>query len=242
MLKKILLVMFCFFSGVAVLGFATYKGFFNISRVNVAVSANNQSFDVENLVKVGDNKLKNIKGQTLFGVSLESIYEKLKSDPRIQDIKIKRKFPNEIGVELIPKQVALSMMSFKHGLHSVTSSGSILPVKLSKQDIDLPILRGANFHKDESLRVKAVELLKEIPERGLFSIQNISEIRYNPKNGFILHLVNRNTLVRLGKDNFAQKSSFIERAMSYLESQRLEGRVIDARYSKKVVVKLRNEP
>ena len=134
------------------------------------------------------------------------------------------------------------MMSFKYGLHSVTSSGSILPVKLSKQDIDLPILRGANFHKDEVLRGKAVALLREVPDRGLFSKQNISEIRYEKKNGFILHLVNRNTLVKLGKDNFVQKSSFIERAMSYLESQRLEGRVIDARYSKKVVVKLRNEP
>jgi len=134
------------------------------------------------------------------------------------------------------------MMSFRHGLHSVTRSGSILPVKLSKQDIDLPILRGANFHKQEPLRSKAVALLTEIPTRGLFSKQNISEIRYEDKNGFVLHLVNRNTLVKLGKENFAQKSSFIERAISYLESQRLEGRVIDARYSKKVVVKLRNEP
>jgi len=77
MLKKILLVLFCLLSGTAVLGFATYKGFFNISKVNVAVHEDNKSFDAKNLVDVSDQKLEGVMGQSLFEVSLQSIYKKL---------------------------------------------------------------------------------------------------------------------------------------------------------------------
>ena len=174
--------------------------------------------------------------------SLNQANETLSKDPRIKEIKLKRKFPGQINIHIVPKTVAASMMSFKFGLHSLTKEADILPVNLSLQNLDLPILRGANFHKQKELRTLAVKLLEEVPAKGLFSRENISEIRYENKNGFIIYLNSHNSIIKLGKNEFKKKSSYIERAMSYLESQKMEGRVIDARYSKKVVVKLRNEP
>ncbi len=240
--KKILFIfMLLTLSGVTLV-FATYKGFFDIQKLEIQLSKKEKGLDHQGLKVLARKNLKAVLGETLFGVSLKKIYQKVITDPRIKSINVKRRFPNQLTVEIEPLKPKLALMSFQHGLHIVSQSGKILPVKYSEQNMDLPILRGANFHQKLGLRQKAIRLLEDIPDQGIFSRQNISEIRYDEKNGFSLFLVHRQTLVKLGQDFSPQKSSYIERAMSYLESQRMEGRVIDARFSKKVVVKLRNEP
>jgi len=241
-IKKILILFSFVLCLSAIVGFAVYQGVFNITKVKVNVVEAPLNYDIDSLITSGKKSLNDVTGKPIFLFSLKEAYKKLTKDPRVKDIKLQRKFPNQINIDLIPKQVMASMMSFKYGLHALTKEGDVLPVKYSKQDIDLPILRGSNFHKDEALRVNTIRLLSEIPDKGLFSKQNISEVRYDKKNGFIIYLNGQNSIVKLGKNEFKKKSSYIERAMSYLESQKMEGRVIDARYSKKVVVKLRNEP
>ncbi len=242
MIKKITFVFAFVIVLSSLVAFSVYQGVFNINKVNMQVVNGTKNLDKNSIVKVGQKSLKEIIGRPIFMFSLQDAYKTLSKDPRIQSLTLKRKFPSQVNIEITPKNVVASMMSFKVGLHSLTGEGDILPVQLSLQNNDLPILRGVNFHKDKKLRLHVIQLLKDIPEKGLFSQQNISEIRYDKKNGFIIYLSSHDSLIKLGKKDFQKKSSHIERAMSYLESQKLEGRVIDARYSKKVVVKLRNEP
>ena len=46
----------------------------------------------------------------------------------------------------------------------------------------------------------------------------------------------------MGEGDFDLKVSRVEKVMSYLHNRNIKGRVIDARFSKKVVVRVRNTP
>jgi len=72
--------------------------------------------------------------------------------------------------------------------------------------------------------------------------KNISEIFYSKKEGFKIFLKGVATEVRMGDSDFGPKISRVEKVLSYLDSQNVKGRVIDARFSKKVVVRVRKAP
>jgi hypothetical protein len=46
----------------------------------------------------------------------------------------------------------------------------------------------------------------------------------------------------MGFENFNRRAIQAHRVVEYLQREQLSGRIIDARYAKKVVVKLRNDP
>jgi hypothetical protein len=111
-----------------------------------------------------------------------------------------------------------------------------------KSPIDLPLLRGAQFFEDVQLRRQAVDLMNEIPFEGVFHQGLISEVRFDKHKGFELLLTNGWTRVNMGKEDFSRRVRFIERVLNYLQEHKMQARVIDARFSKKVVVRLRNAP
>ena len=236
------LLYFCGFLIIAS-GFLYYvveKGIFDVSSIEVQVLSSLPE-NHEPLKSHTKKVLDKMKGHSLLKLSLESLHQDLIEDKRIKRAEIQRRFPNKLIVSIEPHKAKLNMMAVKFGLHSITNQGEVLPVPLSDQKADLPILRGINFHKDKGLRIKALNMMAQIPKEGLFKQSNISEVRFVEESGFFLYMVEPETVVKFGKDKFTKKSSYIERAMNYLRSQKLDGRVIDARFAKKVVVKLRNE-
>ena len=48
--------------------------------------------------------------------------------------------------------------------------------------------------------------------------------------------------VKVGDADFGPKFIRVEKVLAYLDSQNIKGRVIDARFSKKVVVRVRKGP
>ncbi len=185
------------------------------------------------------NQLDPLRSQSIFTVNLNELSKKLKNDRRIQHISIQRILPHRMKLKMtLHKPIAL-LMGLQNELLSVSRDASILPPM--GEAIDLPILRGLNFHKEEKLRAQALEFLEQIPKTGFTGYNNISEIRFDKKSGYVLYLLPHGVQLHLGQSHFAQKINRAERVMNYLENQNMKYRVIDARFPKKIVVKLRNE-
>ena len=96
--------------------------------------------------------------------------------------------------------------------------------------------------KKEEIRIGAVELLKALPESGSVSVHTAAEITYDSKKGYQILLSSSALQIWMGFDDFTSRISQTKRVVDYLESEKLSGRIIDARFGKKVVVKLRNAP
>ena len=187
-------------------------------------------------------QLRPFENRWIWDASLEEILKTVDMDPRVQMTHVVRHFPNKLQIVIRPKQTSTNLLDQDGFLHPIAMDGSLLPPLLATQAPDRPALRGRQFFNNPSLRLKAVRLLEDLPERGLLSKAAISEIHYDEKTGFDLILISAGIVVRVGEESLGEKAQHIEQVLMYLQNQRVKGRVIDARFAKKVVVKLRKQP
>lgn len=187
-------------------------------------------------------RLKHWLGKKAWEISIEDLLASVKEDTRIQRASISRRFPNGISIRLLPRDPVLGLLDQRGQVHPVASDASLLPPLAPEEAPDLPYLRGKEFFKKVELRSKAVKFIEQIPSHGMVSAASISEIQFVPKEGFSLTLVGKGTRVLIGENDFRKKVGRIEQVLYYLNEHQIEGRVIDARFSKKVVVRLRNQP
>lgn len=184
-------------------------------------------------------RLKKLKGEFLWEVRIKEVMRELYQDTRIGEVHLMRKLPNILYVRVLPRQSMVLILDDAGDLVPVAPDASLLPALKPSEAPDAPILRGKEFIEDEELRKKAVQMVKEIPEKGVFSREAISEIRHSKKEGFWVSLIQSGVRVKIGEDQVAEKSQRVARVLNYLEAEDLKGRVIDASLSKKVLVKLK---
>lgn len=182
-------------------------------------------------------QLKEIKGQYLWQPNLEKILKMIEGDQRVESVRINRRWPNHLEVKIRPHRAVLSLLRADGTFYPVAQDASLLPA--SRDYLDLPVLRGELFFKQSDLRTQALQLLSELPSQGPLQVRTVSEIKYDEGEGFSIFLVATGTQVRFGHEDYARRAVLVERVLGYLESHQMQARVIDARFSKKVVVQLR---
>lgn len=181
-------------------------------------------------------------GKFFWEVPLSKIYEAANKDKRVRKVSVYREFPSRLRVEIEPHTPMLAYLSSDNRLYPVATDATLLPA-LPLHDVqDLPVLRGEDFKDEQKLRESALELFEQIPTEGNFRKKNVSEIIYSKKDGFKIFLSGNSGEVKLGDTDFGPKIARVEKVLSYLDSQNIKGRVIDARFSKKVVVRVRKGP
>jgi cell division septal protein FtsQ len=190
-----------------------------------------------------DIRLKKFSGKQVWQIDLENIFDIAKNDLRVQKARVKRRLPNIIEVEILPHTAIANIMGpSSDRLFPMARDGEVLPPVPTVDANDAPILRGEKFISDKTLRLQALDMLLTLPEKGHVSYRHVSEVNYDKKNGFQLILSPNGIEVWLGFEDYPRRLSKAEKVAAYLTNEKMNGRVIDARYSKKVVVKLRNEP
>lgn len=242
LLAKLLIVFVCILgSGLAIsLYFKT--DLLNIVEIEVNQSEGTSSSGLFGKIKADmQPKLASLYGQNIVNINLEEVYEELQKDRRIKDVRISRSFPNTLKLVVEPHIPIANLLSEKGDrVYPMTREGSLFSPVALKDSADAPVLRGRNFLKNMNLRKEALELLKLFPEHGDFGLGDISEIQFESKKGYILILSHEASEVILGHSDFAKRIEYVGRVLQYLRAENLKGRVIDARFSKKVVVRLRN--
>jgi len=234
-------------SVVGVIRWLDQKGFFNLDHIEVAIdlnagSENANSQYLQPLVADLNQQLEQYRGQSLWHLDLPKISRLIQSLSWIETNKISRSWPARLDVTVQPKGIKFLYLSKSGDVFPVVADGSLLPAVTPKTAPDVTLLEGQSFENNLAMRKKAVQLMKEIPSQGKFSHQKISELRYDPKEGFWATLIQSGVKVKIGEDNIPLKSARVSQVLEYLETRELEARVIDANLSKKVLVRLRKDP
>lgn len=187
------------------------------------------------------SKLGDYKGQSLLQVSLNKISSTLKDDVRIQRVSIQRRIPGQLNVQIHLSEPRAILYDKNKGWRPVTFDGDLLPPLKVGQFIDLPVLRGNEFNDSQDLRKEVVLFLNLIRNAKEFASKNVSEIWWSKKKGYSFFVGEPPMEVVMGLSLEIEKIQDVEKVLRYVYRQQLKGRVIDARFAKKVVVSLRND-
>ncbi len=245
--SKILLVGLMITGLALSLFFLEQKGFFAVGQIEIftSISEQQKNFSAP-LVEKLDIKLKKFYGQSIWKISLNDIVEELRQEKWIKEFRVSRSWPDSIVMEIEPHRLAFLYVEpqklAKGIVLPVNENGDLMSEISTEQAPSLAMLSGAVFSKDKSKRLKAIELLKALPENGKVNHKIISEVGYDQKNGFWLEVIQTRIKVILGEDQFAMKSSRVSQVLDYLDKRDLKARVIDANLSKKVLVRLQQNP
>jgi len=247
-MKKILFKLFIalFFIPASVAGSIYWldrTGFFNLDHIEITIENGrlNSQF-LQPLVLDLDQKLEKYRGQSLWDLDISKISSQIHSLHWIENLSIARSWPTRLSVRISPKDVKLLYLSKSGEMRPVVEDGSFLNSVTTKTAPDVTLLEGEIFEKNLEMRQKAVKAISEVPNEGKFSQKNISQLHFDPKEGFWATLVQTGVKVKMGEENIPLKAARISQVLEYMESRTLEARVIDANLSKKVLVRLRKDP
>lgn len=182
------------------------------------------------------------EGRYFWQVPLSFVHEITTKDKRVKKVSIYREFPSRVRVEVEPYTPVLNYLSSDGRVYPVATDATLLPALPYADASDIPFLRGEDLKDEPALREQAIELYETIPDEGALNKKQISEIIYSKKDGFKVFVSGATAEVKMGDTDFGPKVSRVTKVLSYLDSQNIKGRVIDARFSKKVLVRVRNNP
>ncbi len=225
----------------SLLGYHAYKmKWMQVSSVELSLAPESHEEALFETIQGSiSDKLSPWRGQWLWKANLRDIHQMVLSDQRVQTANVSRAFPNRIRISVVPHRAIFGLLDTKGRVHPISSDGTILPSVSTAEVLDYPLLRGLQFFDSHELRLEATELFKTLPEEGVFSQENLSEVRYSPREGFKLYLIKPEIQVLVGEAQLGPKTSRVEQVLRYLESRNVKGRIVDARMAGKVVVKVR---
>jgi cell division protein FtsQ len=221
------------------------RGFFNLEQIEIAIDMHGGDASpqfLQPLVADLNQRLEKYRGQSLWQLNLPEISKLIRSLSWIETNAISRSWPTRLNVKVHPKSVKLLYLSKSGEIFPVVEDGSLLQPVTSKTAPDVTLLEGPIFENNMAMRKKAVKVIEEVPGEGKFSHRKISELRYDPKEGFWATLIQTGIKVKMGEENIPLKAARVSQVLEYLETRELEARVIDANLSKKVLVRLRKDP
>jgi cell division protein FtsQ len=219
------------------------KGFFNVNQVEIILEDSQSQVNFYSpMVEKLEKQMRAFKGQSLWALKLTQVTAILNSQNWIETHSLSRSWPSVLKVKIKPHDIKLVYLGKGGKYLPIITDGSFLESVDSKQAPDVILLEGEVFAQKKELRQKAVEVLKEIPAEGTFSKKTISEMHYDSKDGFSMVLMKTGIQVKIGDDLVALKSARVSQVVDYLQTRQFDARVIDANLSKKVLVRLRNDP
>jgi cell division septal protein FtsQ len=186
--------------------------------------------------------LKPFAPKKIWDVHLSEIKATVMRDEWVKDVLISRILPNTILVKIVPKATAVVLVGPKGELWPVTEDGTKLATLPADSLPDSPLLRGDVFAGDITKRKEAIQFALNLPAQGAINQKNVSEIFWSKEDGYSLMLMQPKVEVKLGSDALDTKVARAGQVMNYMSAHQLSGKMIDASFSKKVLVRLRKGP
>lgn len=238
------------FAGGALFSFLNHMGLFELGGVPVDLIASHsdsgrapsQGSAEKSLLERLDAILADYQGKRIWEIDLTRMRSSIARDEWVKDVLISRTLPNQLRVLVRPKTAALVYVNKQNQFLPVVEDGALLSPVAAAALPDVPLLRGEIFLKEPGRRSEAVKLVQALAERGPMGVANISEIGWSGEDGFTLTLIQPKVEVRLGDERVDLKAMRVAQVLNYLTANNLKGRVIDASFSKKVLVRLRKGP
>lgn len=217
--------------------------FFDLDEIKITLlQGDANSAFMKPLIADMNQKLEIVKNKSLWEISLSKVTDQLSQVDWVDSIRVSRRWPSTLNVEIVPKNVELIYLKNSGEMYPIVTDGSFLHPVGTANSPDVAVLQGEVFEKNLEMRKKAIETVKQIPAEGKFSRKNISTLSFDQKTGFWATLISSGMKVKMGEARISLKSQRVSQVLEYMESRGLEARVIDANLSKKVLVRLRKGP
>ena len=199
----------------------------SILEVRQILVKGNQKITTEEI----QTRLSSFVGQNLLVVDEKSVSSKLRTDKRITQIEIKRKWPGTLLVQITEKKPVLLLDNGQ--VWGLSQEGEILPVD-SLESQFLPVIKGIIYRNLKPYTRTLVPELKQILElyeaiqsRNEQLLGLIAEINVSDKSEVVLTLLPQHTTVLLGRQNYQQK---IARLIEMLGAEENLTATIDLRF------------
>lgn len=218
--------------------------FFTVKKVSVTIvegeNAQKKSSLEGSAISSAQKVLKIYSHKNIWRLDLDKIAKDILKDQTILSAQVQRDLPSHLSAVIHVREVAILYQDRKGQIIPVTFDGILLePVPIESAP-DAPILRDASVVKDATRLKKIISLVDALPENGTVSRATISEIKWTESEGLKLELMRTDTgLIVLGETEIELRAKRAASVIKYLESQKQKWRVIDASFSKKVLVRLR---
>jgi cell division protein FtsQ len=175
------------------------EGFFRLQKINIIIKSDKDSSVayLQPWIEKLDVQLDKFKNTSIAELDLQKVYKDTSGINWIQQILITRQWPSSLKVEIVPQRIKFLYINKKGLLFPVMEDGRFLDPINPSMAPDVAVLSGDIFVERPDLRTKAIQILEEIPDKGIFSPTNISEIKYENKEGFYVQVLGD------GIDNFS---------------------------------------
>lgn len=218
-------------------------GFFDLKSIEIVLEESERnSLYLKPLIEKLDNEMEKNRGVSLWALDLSKISSQVQGQAWVDMHALSRVWPNGLRVRIRPHEVKFLLVGAHGKLAPVLSDGRLLDAVEAKVAPDVTLLEGDSFQRHD-LRKRAVEAMEDIPKEGSFSRRTISEMKYDPREGFTLRLERTGTRIKIGDDmeTIPLKSARVAQVLDYLSNRDMTAESIDANLSKKVLVRLREK-
>ena len=185
-------------------------------------------FNIKDVTVTGNNKLSGEEiislseirtEENIFKTSKNAIKNKIKTNPYVENVKIRRKLPDKVEI-IVVERVATYMLPFANSYVYINNQGYML--EITSQKANLPIITGfstpeENLHEGERLvsedLVKLGEVLQIIESANANGIQAlITKIDISNRQDYTIMLEKEKKLVHMGDvSNLSTKMSYINK-------------------------------
>jgi len=195
-------------------------------------------------------------GRNIFSLDLKRIQRELKEDIRIKKVRVKRKFPGCISIEIEEKSpvlwISVPAGSFDlgdYGIAGLSIDQELIPLDLNDLSCDLPLVSGIEIERakgkpGESLQPyrrwdnfkvkKALEFYKMLLRIDPSAIELLAEINLKDMTNMILYLLPHGTKVMMGWGDYERKWRRVRTILA--EGKKLKEPVcLDLRFDDQVV-------
>lgn len=247
MTKKITKFLFYFSCLIAVVSLGVFYfpelKIFQVSQIPVVIENRpGHNFFLDDKVDTLQAELGYLKSKNVWLLNLKKVYQEIREKPWVSGLTIKRIFPNQVKVDVVPKEVLAVIMNDKRQLQPVHIDGVVSAQVRGNLLPDVPVLRFIKTRNTPENIAHVISLYNGIIRDGFFASSNISEIIWNSEDGLSISLLKPKVEILFGTEEIDKRSKRVQGVLSYLETQPQKVRVIDSRFSKKVLVRLRKDP
>lgn len=223
-IKKILKIITLLILIIGGIIFALVSPIFNIQTINVT---NNTTIPSETIISLSELS----QGQNIFRFMKNNIIKKIKENPYIESVEIKRKIPNEVQITIQEREKDFNIQYLNEYAY-INKQGYIL--EISEQKIEAPIIKGITTQEDKieaGNRLEAEDLEKlEVIIQIMNIAKNyeldtkITSIDVTNKNEYTLYIESEKKTIYLGdKTNLSNKMLYVQAILE--KNQGKEGNI-----------------
>lgn len=229
----LILVSFC---GFQLIAYIKQSDYFNVKEINISETHFLSEKYIVKLISVAP-------GMNIFKIDIEKISKTLVNEPSIKKIKVERRLPKTININIQERMPFAVLISTEKYL--LDDDGFIVKkIDFKKDTKGYPLIKGIKKIKynigdrvASERFLKGLEVLKNLANSGLYDLRDIFFVDMSDMRRISIKMTN-GTRLNLDANNIENEVSRLKTISKLLKKDKRRIEYVDLSFRKKVVVKL----